>query len=862
MAVSDDLYDDWYAESLWQLLPAVYRAADSDDFDAKGPLRELVERIGVQMAVVRRSIDQIWEDQSIESCDDWVVPYIGDLLGANLLNRSDPRVQRLQVAKAIYYRRRAGTLAVLEEAARDVTGWEVRVVEFFRRIARARHGLDQEIGLPLSPPGMEELQNAAGLTGRYTRTPAGGFADLRNAYGATRAHGPFDEYFHTAEMRRGVDRTGWYNIPRLGFFVWRLHSFPEGGGDDLEGLLTTPVAGTALDSGSYTFDPTGRHVPLFAAGARAGAAIALEEWQAPGPIDRHLLAQDRAKTGLVPPGEPDLYVSLAGNATASLGVFCKTSSQADLLPYADVVIDPERGRFCLRVPPTGGTCTHVPAGVHELRAYSHHGFPGRIGADGYDRTLAEGEETAEAGHPVTGGGDRLAQALLPPIWPATTLTIDDSLTYTAIQDAGTPANPIQSLVLRSDSGKRPLIRPARPAGDDPLPEWRFHGGANATLLFEGIFLSGADVVLSGDFETVTLVFSTFDPGDPTGTSFALPVGRAIDRRLLWPSRLFVEGHVGTLRIISSITGPIAVRGTGSVDRVEIVESIVQAIAIAPATGITVDADPDVPLATSSFSDFPAFVRLLQARRDPVSRSLARTFSPETAQLLRDHAGGAPEAALEEAVLRELNGVMDVLWWYWPGLFPWATLSPETRALIPQVQTPMTGGLRARLNRRLLSEAYPAGTASKALHFTSGDVTVERSTIAGPAAVHRIDVSESILDSVVTADDTQHGCVRFSAWATGSLLPRKYESVEIAPRPEIFTSRVFGQPGYMQLRSDCDTTVRAAAGDNSPTLREGAENGSEMGAFYREMNAIRERTLFLKMRELMPIGLAPILIRVT
>lgn len=850
MPVSADRYDAWYAESLWQLLPPVYRAADSDDFDVKGPLRELVERVGAQMAVVRRSIDQIWEDQSIESCDDWVVPYIGDLVATNLLNRSDPRAQRLQVAKAIYYRRRAGTLAIIEEAARDITGWETHVVEFFRRMARARHGLDQEIGLPLVPPGMDELQNAAGLTGRYTRTQAGGFADLRNAYGATRAHGPFDEFFHTAEMRRGVDRTGWYNIPRLGFFVWRLHSFPEGGGDDLDGLLATPVAGTGPDSARYTFDPTGRDVPLFAAGAREDASSALEDWQTPGPIDKNLLAHDRARTEV--PEEPDLYVSLSGNATASLGIFRKTA--ADLLPYADLVIDPERGRFCIHA------LTGDPG---DLRAYSHHGFPGRIGADGYDRSLTAGEETTDAGQLITGGGDKLAQAFLLLDWTSeNTLTINDSLTYTRIRDAGTSANPIGKLILRSDSGKRPLIRPVRAGSDDPLPEWRFHGGTNATLHLEGIFLSGTDVVLSGDFEEITISFSTLDPGDPTGTSFALPVGRSIDRRLLWPSRLFVEGHVGTLRIVASVTGPIAARGTGSVDRVEIVESIVQAIALAASTGITVDEDPDVPLTASSFSDFPAFVGLLHARRDPVSRSLARTFSPETQQLLRDHAGDAVEDALTEAVLRELNGVLDVIWWYWPGLFPWATLSETTRTLIPQVRTPIVGGLRTRLNRRLLAEAYPAGTASEALHFTSGNVTIERSTIDGPATVHRIDVSESILDSVVTVDDTQHGCVRFSAWASGSLLPRKYESVEIPPRPEIFTSRVFGQPGYMQLRSDCDTTVRAAAGDNSPTIREGAENGSEMGAFHREMNAIRERTLFLKMRELMPVGLAPILIRVT
>jgi hypothetical protein len=64
MAEIDDGYPRYYAERLWQLLPAIYRSADTDSFEAAGPLRELVNRIGAQIAVTRRSIDRLWEDQS------------------------------------------------------------------------------------------------------------------------------------------------------------------------------------------------------------------------------------------------------------------------------------------------------------------------------------------------------------------------------------------------------------------------------------------------------------------------------------------------------------------------------------------------------------------------------------------------------------------------------------------------------------------------------------------------------------------------------------------------------------------------------------------------------------------------------
>ena len=50
----------------------------------------------------------MWEDQSIETCDDWLIPYIGDLLATNLVANLDAPGQRLDVAKTIYYRRRKG----------------------------------------------------------------------------------------------------------------------------------------------------------------------------------------------------------------------------------------------------------------------------------------------------------------------------------------------------------------------------------------------------------------------------------------------------------------------------------------------------------------------------------------------------------------------------------------------------------------------------------------------------------------------------------------------------------------------------------------------------------------------------------
>src|SRR3984957_12161800 len=147
-----DLYEQIAFNKLWALIPEVYRTADSVTVDGEGPLQELCQRLAVQLAVVRRSLDRLWEDQSIESCEDWLIPYIAALLDTNLVPAMDARGQRLDVANTISYRRRKGTLGLIEELAADVTGWECRAVEFFRRLPRRRHGFDPAIRHPAGPP--------------------------------------------------------------------------------------------------------------------------------------------------------------------------------------------------------------------------------------------------------------------------------------------------------------------------------------------------------------------------------------------------------------------------------------------------------------------------------------------------------------------------------------------------------------------------------------------------------------------------------------------------------------------------------------------------------------------------------------
>jgi hypothetical protein len=817
-----DNYEAYYIEKLWGLLPSIYRAEDTDelDRDSHGPLRELVERIGVQAAIVRRSLDRLWEDQSIETCDDWLIPYIGDLLATNLVASLDARGQRLDVAKTIYYRRRKGTIVMLEELAADITGWSVRVVEFFLRLGRTRHGLDPALGYPadtVDPLGARRLQLAQRLVGPLTSTGIGGLADLRHPYGALKAHTAFDEFFHTADLRRGQEQVGWYNIPRVGVFLWRLRSY---------GLEeSTPVA-VQNCPGHYTFDPTGRQRPLFADGARAYGDdwISPEEWQLPTPISTALLEL-----------ELDHLYATATSAN-SLAVYRRPGAFSDLVPASQVVVYPEIGRLKL-----------APAlQADPIRVRYHYGFSSDIGAGPYERRFLKQPLTPMPGPPasVSGGGNAL-EGVLNGLGATGTITIGDSLTYTSVGNVG-GANPVQQVTLRGDTEKetRPVVRLPAPAPG--VTEWVFQGAAGGDLVLEGLLISGGDLVLRGDFASVILRCCTLDPGD-AGLAPAV-FATAVDGRHLLPCRVWVEGQVQELVLDRCIAGPVRTRHNGAIGSLTANDSIVQAIRTA-GFGALIEAD---------FKDATRLAARLRDAADPLSQFIKAQLPAATQAALNTYdSSNSPAAALQTQIATGLNVLLAGPSLYTAARFAHVSLNAEVQALI--AQNPLGADL-ARLNRLLIEAAYPVELADLTIATSAGEVDLVRCTLLGPAHLHRLTASECILDDIVLVEDPQHGCVRFSAWARGSKLPRQYESVEVAPRAPLFVSRVFAQPGYAQLLSSVDRTIRSGAA--GATISTGASNGAEMGAFAREKNLIKANSLRIKYEEFMPLGLVPVLIYVT
>src|SRR5688572_6125870 len=105
-------------DRLYELLPMVYRQRDAEQ---GYPLRALLQAITEQVNVVERDIDQLYQNWFIETCEDWCVPYIGELVGYRPVHEAgepgDPRrpsarelnkilVPRRDVANTIRSRRR------------------------------------------------------------------------------------------------------------------------------------------------------------------------------------------------------------------------------------------------------------------------------------------------------------------------------------------------------------------------------------------------------------------------------------------------------------------------------------------------------------------------------------------------------------------------------------------------------------------------------------------------------------------------------------------------------------------------------------------------------------------------------------
>jgi hypothetical protein len=219
--------DDMRARTreLYALLPAIHRVRDAGQETVLG---ELLDVVAEQMLVLEEDVAQLYDDQFIETCADWVVPYIGDLIGHRAVHgvSASNATARAEVANTIGYRRRKGTASVLEQLARDVTGWPAHVVEFFQRLSTT------------------QFMNHVRLLAPATASLRGNIAI--DAPGTAFAREP-----HLVDVR-AMKNGGRYNIPDIGLLLWRIQASP---------LEFAPAS--RVDARRYLFSPLDVDLPLF-----------------------------------------------------------------------------------------------------------------------------------------------------------------------------------------------------------------------------------------------------------------------------------------------------------------------------------------------------------------------------------------------------------------------------------------------------------------------------------------------------------------------------------------------------------------------------------------------------------------------
>ena len=101
-------------------------------------------------------------------------------------------------------------------------------------------------------------------------------------------------------------------------------------------------------------------------------------------------------------------------------------------------------------------------------------------------------------------------------------------------------------------------------------------------------------------------------------------------------------------------------------------------------------------------------------------------------------------------------------------------------------------------------------------------------------------------AAIIAERRQEGCVRFCYVPAGSITPRRYRCVPDKDHPSAlphFTSLRYGDPAYGQLRHATDRSIR-----------QGADDESEMGVLHALFQPQRETNLRIRLDEYLRFGL--------
>ncbi len=226
-------FDSRLGEQLYQLLPEVYRTRDKNKGQAGGgsgteDLARYLDAHGHLLDLIHATLEQQLKDTLPESSQDWLLPYFAQLLAANIVS-PDSAGRHAEIAHAVSWRQRKGTLKCAEEIAEAVGQMEVEIQEGWKRVAMTPRiamqlmpakvwddTLDIDMTVPSEairhpslPAAMVDLRRPSRAVEALTTNPAArlsSFAGVRQSWRQQNRHGVpcFPDSFEDVS-RRTVD---------------------------------------------------------------------------------------------------------------------------------------------------------------------------------------------------------------------------------------------------------------------------------------------------------------------------------------------------------------------------------------------------------------------------------------------------------------------------------------------------------------------------------------------------------------------------------------------------------------------------------------------------------------------------------
>jgi hypothetical protein len=796
-------------QKLFDRLPEIYRIRDGEQTPA-GQLEAYLGVLDEAQRAIHANVDALYHDFFIETCDDWVIPYIADLLSVSHLS-GDPFTLRADVARTVHHRRRKGTLGAVESLVHALSGWAAHTVEMRERLAWHQHLNHLRSGVGGRPPQETVLSTSAPRPGGgpAVATPPhiggaarGGTVTVRDPATLAFVNTAFDPFGHVADLKPPGRGVSGHNLPNLAIFLWRLEEYtvPVSQPGLLEiHVQPAPPAGFATHAVRVELHPLAEPMLLFNTHryrADDEPPNLTHPDAVPGPMPAARLTTGR------PAGRPQQYVSVAAHASTpparpgagAVGLTLHLPAVPfDEVPWTfrganlyrwehcllprlrenEIVVDP-RGRVVFGL--AGPAAASRAAALEDaLRVSATYGFSGPTGAHPVPRPptsthwLGAVPMVRVVNFHVQPDGLTDALADLHELAVPLVIEIRDSMTHELDLDAvaGTVTEaglrtlrPSQSVWIRAASGERPVIRLARPLAFRPsevIGDVAEALMAGLTVRLEGLYLSaGYDpatpLIARAAVHRLEIEQCTLDPGGAVD----LENGRG-------PSRYAIRGNNGY--------------------------------------GFPPGPEHD------AFNQVPEIVL-----QQTVTGSLAlddgyRLFVAGT---IID-AGTGVGAAAPALAVHAASGDPESEW------------GPE------------------------LTVGHPDNLSAQSPRSAQGGLTcfgrmrVESATGSGGIWTCRLEVHNTLV-----------GCLRYSYFSgDGDRLPPHHGCLFGDDARLMFTSEIWGRPGYAQLAAACDSRL----------LEQGPGN-DEMGAFGYRLNTHRWKNVNIRLREFVPVGVRALLIPMT